>query len=219
MRTTTAFFAGAGTIAVALAAGLGGGLLISNIVSPHAPRQGAELSKAERRTTDPIPAPNAASGSSSYIEATQAAATKPVTVSPAPQAQPQQEQPQQEQPQQAQPQEARPARDANATAQPASKSQPPAPAMQTAARESSVSPDDAFVGARDADIKREVRRAEQRRKAERRQQWAERRRYRVRQDDDLRDVEQKVREETEPRMLAAEPARIETPRIRLFGDD
>jgi hypothetical protein len=212
MRTTTAFFAGAGTIAVALAAGLGGGLLISNIVSPHAPRQGAELSKAERRTTDPIPAPNAASGSSSYIEATQAAAHKPVTVSPAPQAQPQQEQ-------QAQPQEARPARDANATAQPASKSQPPAPAMQTAARESSVSPDDAFVGARDADIKREVRRAEQRRKAERRQQWAERRRYRVRQDDDLRDVEQKVREETEPRMLAAEPARIETPRIRLFGDD
>jgi hypothetical protein len=212
MRTTTAFFAGAGTIAIALAAGLGGGLLISNIVSPHAPRQGAELSKAERRTTDPIPAPNAASGSSSYIEATQAAAHKPVTVSPAPQAQPQQEQ-------QAQPQEARPARDANATAQPASKSQPPAPAMQTAARESSVSPDDAFVGARDADIKREVRRAEQRRKAERRQQWAERRRYRVRQDDDLRDVEQKVREETEPRMLAAEPARIETPRIRLFGDD
>jgi hypothetical protein len=34
MRTTTAFFAGAGTIAVALAVGLGGGLLISNIVSP-----------------------------------------------------------------------------------------------------------------------------------------------------------------------------------------
>ena len=84
MRTTTAFFAGAGTIAVALAAGLGGGLLISNIVSPHAPKQGAELSKVERRTTDPVPAANAAFESSSYIEATQAAATKPVTVSPAP---------------------------------------------------------------------------------------------------------------------------------------
>ena len=97
MRTTTAFFAGAGTIAVALAAGLGGGLLISNIVSPHAPRHGAELSKVERRTTDPIPAANAASESSSYIEATQAAATKPVTVSPAPQA------PSQEAQQQAQP--------------------------------------------------------------------------------------------------------------------
>ena len=86
MRTTTAFFAGAGTIAVALAVGLGGGLLISNIVSPHAPKQGAELSKVERRTTDPVPAANAAFESSSYIEATQAAATKPVTVSPAPQA-------------------------------------------------------------------------------------------------------------------------------------
>ena len=77
MRTTTAFFAGAGTIAVALAAGLGGGLLISSIVSPHAPKQGAELSKVERRATDPIPASNAASESSPYIEATQAAATKP----------------------------------------------------------------------------------------------------------------------------------------------
>ena len=95
MRTTTAFFAGAGTIAVALAAGLGGGLLISNIVSPHAPRHGAELSKVERRTTDPIPASNPASESSPYIEATQAAATKPVTVSPAPQAPSQEAQQQQ----------------------------------------------------------------------------------------------------------------------------
>ena len=99
MRTTTAFFAGAGTIAVALAAGLGGGLLISNIVSPHAPKQGAELSKVERRTTDPVPAANAAFESSSYIEATQAAATKPVTVSPAPQALSQEARQQQAQPQ------------------------------------------------------------------------------------------------------------------------
>src|SRR6476659_9113493 len=97
MRTTTAFFAGAGTIAIALAAGLGCGLLISNIVSPHATRHGAELSKGERRTTDPIPAANAASESSSYIEATQAAATKPVTVSPAPQAPSQEAQQQQAQ--------------------------------------------------------------------------------------------------------------------------
>ena len=99
MRTTTAFFAGAGTIAVAIAAGLGGGLLISNIVSPHAPKQGAELSKVERRTTDPVPAANAAFESSSYIEATQAAATKPVTVSPAPQALSQEARQQQAQPQ------------------------------------------------------------------------------------------------------------------------
>jgi hypothetical protein len=246
MRTTTAFFAGAGTIAVALAAGLGGGLLISNIVSPHAPKQGAELSKVERRTTDPIPASNPASESSPYIEATQAAATKPVTVSPAPQAPSQEAQQQQAQPQQAQsqqtqppqpqtqqanatpapvpqaaaqPADRQPARNANSTA-PVSNPQPAATSTQAVAREPSATPDNAFVRARDVDVKRELRRAEDKRKAERRLQWVEKRRYRGRGDDELRDVEQKVREETDsPRIFAAEPVRSETPRIRLFGDD
>ena len=233
MRTTTAFFAGAGTIAVALAAGLGGGLLISNIVSPHAPRHGAELSKVERRATDPIPVANAASESSSYIEATQAAATKPVTVSPAPQAPSQEAQQQQAQPQAqqanatpapvpqaaAQPADRQPARNANSTA-PVSNPQPAATSPQTAARDPSATTDNAFARARDADVKRELRRAEEKRKAERRQQWVEKRRYRGRGDDELRDAEQKVREETDsPRIFAAEPVRSETPRIRLFGDD
>jgi hypothetical protein len=207
MRTTTAFFAGAGTIAVALAVGLGGGLLISNIVSPHAPKQGAELSKVERRTTDPVA--NAASESSSYIEATQAAATKPVTVSPASQAPSQEAQQQQARPQTQQ-----------ANAAPVSNPQPAATSTQTAAREPSATTDNAFARARDPDVKRELRRAEEQRKAERRQQWVEKRRYRGRGDDELRDVELKVREETgSPRSFAAEPARIETPRIRLFGDE
>ena len=228
MRTTTAFFAGAGTIAIALAAGLGGGLLISIIVSPHASKQGAELSKVER---DPIPASNAASKSSSYIEATQAAATKPVTVSPAPQAASQQAQPQQAQPQTqqanstpapvpqaaAQPVDRQPARNANSTA-PVSNPQLAATSTPTAAREPSATTDNAFARARDADVKRELRRTEEKRKAERRQQWVEKRRYRG--GDELRDVEQKVREETDsPRIFAAEPVRSETPRIRLFGDD
>jgi hypothetical protein len=207
MRTTTAFFAGAGTIAVALAVGLGGGLLISNIVSPHAPKQGAELSKVERRTTDPVA--NAASESSSYIEATQAAATKPVTVSPASQAPSQEAQQQQARPQTQQ-----------ANAAPVSNPQPAATSTQTAAREPSATTDNAFARARDPDVKRELRRAEEQRKAERRQQWVEKRRYRGRGDDELRDVELKVREETgSPRSFAAEPVRIETPRIRLFGDE
>ena len=231
MRTTTAFFAGAGTIAVALAVSLGGGLLISNIVSPHAPKQCAELSKVERRTTDPVA--NAASESSSYIEATQAAATKPVTVSPASQAPSQEAQQQQARPQTqqanaapapplqaaAQPTDRQPARDANSTA-PVSNPQPAATSTQTAAREPSATTDNAFARARDPDVKRELRRAEEKRKAERRQQWVEKRRYRGRGDDELRDVELKVREETgSPRSFAAEPVRIETPRIRLFGDE
>jgi hypothetical protein len=161
----------------------------------------------ERRTTDPVA--NAASESSSYIEATQAAATKPVTVSPAPQALSQEARQQQAQPQTQQ-----------ANAAPVSNPQPAATSTQTAAREPSATTDNAFARARDPDVKRELRRAEEKRKAERRQQWVEKRRYRGRGDDELRDVELKVREETgSPRSFAAEPARIETPRIRLFGDE
>ena len=78
-------------------------------------------------------------------------------------------------------------------------------------------PKDAFAKARDADVRREARRAEQKRRAERRQLWAERRR--PRQDQELRDVEAKVREETEPRQVfTAEPVRLETPRIENLFD-
>jgi hypothetical protein len=70
--------------------------------------------------------------------------------------------------------------------------------------------------ARDADVKRVT----EKRRAERRQQWVERRRHQPRQDFELREVEQKVREATEPReAFTAEPVRLDTPRIRLFGDD
>ena len=107
-----------------------------------------------------------------------------------------------------------------ANAAPVSNPQPAATSTQTAAREPSATTDNAFARARDPDVKRELRRAEEQRKAERRQQWVEKRRYRGRGDDELRDVELKVREETgSPRSFAAEPVRIETPRIRLFGDE
>jgi hypothetical protein len=45
MRTTTAYFAGVGTVAVAIAAGLGGGLLFANMVAPHQPKYAAEPTK------------------------------------------------------------------------------------------------------------------------------------------------------------------------------
>ena len=71
--------------------------------------------------------------------------------------------------------------------------------------------DAADVKSRDADIRREARRAaEEKRKAERRQHWVERRR--PRQDQELREVEERVREETEPRQVfAAEPVTLERP--------
>ena len=60
MRTSTAYFAGVGTVVAAVVAGLGGGMLISNIVSPHAPK--IEMSKLELRMSEkPIQATNASS--------------------------------------------------------------------------------------------------------------------------------------------------------------
>jgi len=193
MRTSTAFFAGVGTVMAAVVAGLGGGLLISNIVSPHAPK--TEMSKLELRMSErPILATNA----SSELAKNEA--------SP-----------------QAKPAEAQAAENATASAPPAVASPQPAaaPVTQAATSEKTNSepirtPEAAFAKARDSDLRREARRAaEDKRKAERRQQWTERRR--PRQDQELRDVEAKVREETEPRQLfAAEPVRLEMPRIRLF---
>ena len=58
MRASVAYFAGAGTIVVAIAAGLGGGLVIADVVNPKARN---ELSKVELQAkAQPSPQPNAA---------------------------------------------------------------------------------------------------------------------------------------------------------------
>ena len=88
MRASMAYFAGVGTVVAAVAVGLGGGLLISNIVSPHEPR--IEMSKLEQRmASKPIPVSNAPSEPVSYLAATAPAASSPITVAtPAPQTAP-----------------------------------------------------------------------------------------------------------------------------------
>lgn len=203
MRLTTAYFAGVGTVVVAVSAGLGGGLLISNIVSPHEPK--VEMSKLElRMSSKPIPVSNAPS--------------EPVanSVTPAPQSEPAIAATTQ-----AQPAEAQGSGSTTASAPPAAS--PPQGTTQAATSEQKnaeqiKAPENAFARARESDVRREARRAEQKRRAERRQQWAERRR--PRQDQELRDVEAKVREATEPRQaFTAEPVKLETPRITLFEDD
>jgi hypothetical protein len=106
--------------------------------------------------------------------------------------------------------------DTSATVPPASPAPQVAavPVAQPVTPEKIAAPDEAFARARDADIKR----AEARRRAERRQQWAERRR--PRQQQELKAVEEKVREDTDPRQEPAiEPVRIEMPQIRLFSPD
>ena len=197
MRTSTAYFAGVGTVVAAVVVGLGGGVLISNIVSPHAPK--IEMSKLELRMSEkPIPATNVSSEPVPNVAAIQAKAAEPQAAENAAAAPP-------------------------AVAPP---QQAPGPLTQAVTSEKvnsepAKTPEAAFAKARDVDVRREARRAaEDKRKAERRQLWTERRR--PRQDRELREVEERVREETEPRqalpreVFAAEPVKLDMPRIKLF---
>jgi len=229
MRASMAYFAGVGTVVVAIAAGLGGGLLFANIVSPHSPK--AEMTKLERRMSgEPIPAANAPAEPVPYL-----AATQPPSAGPAVAAAPMQAEPTQPQTEAANPAPAA-AQPAEQTAanQPTAKpqgtpkqqdipKQSSAPAEPSATREPAAKPEDAFAKAREADMKR----APEKRKAERRQQWVDRRRLQQREDQELQDVERKVREDTEPRDFSEQPVRafterpvrIEMPGMRLFGQD
>jgi hypothetical protein len=197
MRTTTAYFAGVGTVVAAVAVGLGGGLLISNIVSPHEPK--TEMSKLELRMSKPIAVSNAPSEPVPYLEASQAvpAAANAAQAQPQPPVAPQ-------------------SAETVAAASPPPDAAPAIEAAQLAPLEQTAAPENALAKARDADVKRVT----EKRKAERRQQWTERRRHLPRQDQELRDVEEKVREETGLReAFTAEPVRLEMPRIRLFDPE
>jgi len=197
MRTSTAYFAGAGTVVAAIVAGLGGGLLMANIVNPHPSKNGTEMTRLEQRmSARPIRVIADPSEPVPYLAATQAAATNPIVVAAPAENQPQPTPPQTE-----------PANTSQAAVQPAE------PAAQ-AARAPAASPEDSSAKVRDVDMKRA---GAEKRRADRRQQWAEKRRYQQRQEQELRDVEQKVREQTEPaQAFTAEPVKLDMPRIRLF---
>jgi hypothetical protein len=213
MRASMAYFAGAGTVIAAIVGGVGGGLLIADMVSPKSPKQGAELTRLERRTSpQPIPAVNAPSEPVQYLAASQlpASGAGPAAVPAQAPTQPANSESASAQ-----------ATDASATAPTAAlqavapAQQPAAPAAQPVAHEQPAASEDAIAKARNADAKR----AMEKRKLERRQQWAERRWHQQRQEQELRSVEEKVREETEPRQeFAPEPARV-TRVIRLFGPE
>src|SRR5439155_23238486 len=54
MRVSTAYFAGAGTVVAAIVGGVGGGLLIADMISPKLPK-GTETTRLERRMSpEPI---------------------------------------------------------------------------------------------------------------------------------------------------------------------
>jgi hypothetical protein len=227
MRISTAYFAGVGTVIVAVGAGLGGGYLAANVTNP--PTQA--VSKLERRmSAEPITVATAPAEPVPH-----AAATNPAAA-PA-QAQPQ-TQPQQQTEAAAPAANATPSTSVNnvraeektannvAVAQPMQPSPQPAKSTEQA-DEKTAAPRDVFARARDADIKRAD--AEKRR-AERRQRWADKRRFQQTREQELEAVEGsvrevteprriRIREEAEPRDLFAERARPEMPRIRLFDQD
>jgi len=228
MRASTAYFVGAGTIIVAIAIGLGGGIVAGNIMNPIAPKQGADASKMAQRT-DAASAPAPASSSSErvqYLTGSQAFGT--IVAAPA-QAE-------------AKPEAAKPdtqAIQANAELSTPPPSQaaaveppkpPPAssakPVEQQASTSQSSSSDnasarDAYAKARDSDVKRA---ASERRRAERRERWAERRHYESRDPRAMRDrtdwddVARNIREDSDTRDYANRP-RSGLPQIRLFGAD
>jgi hypothetical protein len=229
MRASTAYFAGAGTVVAAIAAGLGGGLLIANIVSPTAPRQAAETTHLERRMSPaPVQATTAPSEPVPYLAAPQPSAPS-AAVAAAPAQAPAPTEPVKQTEQVNAAPATPPAANTNtatAPAAPAAQSAPPsAPPSTSAAQEQRIgTSEDAFAKAREADVRRDAdgKRAVDKRKFERRQHWADKRRYRQRQDQELQAVEQSVREETEPRRereFGIEPVRIEMPQIRLFGPE
>jgi len=195
MRTSTAFFAGAGTIIMVVAGGLGGGLMIANNMNPKAPA--AQTSKLERRAAEPSPSPSP-SPRSGAAQAALTSAAKDVAAQgvqdgakvqaltqPSAQSKPQ-----------------APAANAPAAGEPG-----PAPSPSSAhptqrdAHDKPGAPDAAFAKAREADLKTpdaDPKRSVQKRQS-RHHQWAERRRMQRQPEADPRDVEQASRDDGDAR--------------------
>ncbi|PJG54877.1 hypothetical protein CVM73_12335 [Bradyrhizobium forestalis] len=219
MRASTAYFVGAGTIIVAIAIGLGGGIVAGNIMNPIAPKQGPDTGKVAQRTEANAPPERVSylSGSQAFgamIAAPAQAEAKPEAAKPDTQTTQANVEPPAPQPSQAAAVE--PPKPAPASPPRAAK-----PVEQQASTEPS-SPDNAYAKARDSDVKRA---ASERRRAERRERWYERRHYYesreprgMRDRTDWDDVARNIREDSDARDYAARP-RGGFPQIRLFGPD
>jgi hypothetical protein len=239
MRTSTAYFAGVGTVVFAVGAGLGGGYMAANIA--HPPVQ--TVSKLERRmSAEPIPVSTAPAGQVPYAASPAQANSKA-----APAQEPQQAQQIQPSQTQSAPQAQAAAPAANAlpveekTGSNVAVAQPAPPPSKPAAEEKAATPPESNARANDADIRRA---AADKRRAERRQRWADKQKWKQPREQPPREqeidaVEARVREVTEPRRIRigeegeprgffgetrrrdmlAEPARSGAPRFSLFDQD
>lgn len=226
MRASTAYFVGAGSIVAAIAIGLGGGIVAGNIMHPIAPKQGSGTSKTEWRadtaaaTTTSAPSERVQylTGSQSFgamiaVPAQAQGEAKPESKPDSASAQVNAEPAAPRPPQTAAVEPPKPA--------PSSPPQATKPVEQKTATEPASSPDNAYAKARDSDVRRA---ASERRRAERHERWAERRRYDQRDARGGRDqtnwddVARNVREDSDARDYASRP-RGGFPQIRLFGPD
>lgn len=237
MRASTAYFVGAGTIVAAIAIGLGGGIVAGNIMTPNAPKQGPDTSKMAQRAEAAAPAntsaaTNAPSERVQYLTGSQAfgamiAAPAQAQDEAKAETKPERKPETQTTQAKAEPPAPPPSRAAaveppREQARPVSPPQAAKPAEQQASTEPSSTADNAYARARDSDVKRA---ASERRRTERRERWAERRRYYDSRDSrgmrdrtDWDDVARNIREDSDTRDYASRP-RSGFPQIRLFGPD
>lgn len=236
MRAATAYFVGAGTIVVAIAIGLGGGIVAGNIMNPIAPKYGPDTGKLAQRgeTAATAATPVTMSAPSERVQYLTGSQAFGMMIAPQakdeakPEAKPDMQatqahaEPLAPQPSQAAAVEPR-KEQIKEQIKPESTSPQPAakPAEQQASTEPSSSPDNAYAKARDSDVKRA---ASERRRMDRRERWAERHRYDFREPRGMRDrtdwddVARNIREDSDARDVASRP-RGGFPQIRLFGPD
>lgn len=235
MRALTAYFVGAGSIVAAIAIGLGGGIVAGNIMHPVAPKQGPDAGKMERRAERATAVTTTSSAPSERVQYLTGSQTFGAMIAAPAQAQDEAKleakpEAKSEAKSEAPPTQtsveppAAPAPQA-AAVEPRKEPSKPAPPAQAAEQQASTqpssSPDNANAKARDSDVKRA---ASERRRAERRERWVERRRYDYRDSRGMRaspdwdDIARNVREDSDTRDVASRP-RGGFPQIRLFGPD
>lgn len=212
MRAATAYFVGAGTIVVAIAIGLGGGIVAGNIMNPIAPKYGPDTGKLAQRgetaATAATPVMSAPSERVQYLTGSQAFGTM---IAPPAQAQPQTTtanvEPPAPQPvtagnstpanapfaepaksDETKSTEAKPARvktieTKSADAKASDIKPADQPAEKQAVSEPAAVPDGAYAKAKDSDVRRATA---ERRRVDRRERWAERRHYDARDPREMR---------------------------------
>ena len=244
MRASTAFLVGVGTVGLAIAGGLGGGLMIADMMSPSPPQHETETARLKHLASpQPMPAASALSYAAATLAFTDpsidgsappagqradsgSASLPPASVAAAMPSE-----------QETKPADSVPVRPSTQEAQQA----PPA--------KQATAPEDAYAKARDSDLKH----AADRRRAERAQRWADRyrrdqdqnrsseqqtrddrnssdgparysytysdRRYRDGRSDRYRDAERGAGDDRALPYYVDQAPRFDLPRIQLFGPD